>query len=84
MSEWRNIVDVSYVADCTVGLKKDGTVVAVGDNRYGQCNVSGWRNIDIVEVSCGGSHIVGLKKTVQLSLWAITNMDSAMCRGGEM
>ena len=26
----------------TVGLKSDGTVVAVGDNRYGQCNVGGW------------------------------------------
>ncbi|MGN0184334.1 MAG: hypothetical protein ACI4AL_04390, partial [Aristaeellaceae bacterium] len=27
------------------GLKTDGTVVAAGDNEYGQCNVSGWRNI---------------------------------------
>jgi len=26
----------------TVGLKSDGTVVAVGWNRYRQCNVSGW------------------------------------------
>jgi len=25
-----------------VGLKADGTVVAVGDNDFGQCNVSGW------------------------------------------
>ena len=26
----------------TVGLKVNGTVVATGDNYYGQCNVSGW------------------------------------------
>ncbi len=26
----------------TVGLKKDGTVVAVGYNDYGQCDVAGW------------------------------------------
>jgi hypothetical protein len=26
----------------TVGLKSDGTVVAVGSNYYGQCDVSGW------------------------------------------
>ena len=26
----------------TVGLKSDGTVTAVGDNKYGQSNVSGW------------------------------------------
>lgn len=25
----------------TVGLKPDGTVKAVGDNKYGQCDVSG-------------------------------------------
>jgi alpha-tubulin suppressor-like RCC1 family protein len=35
----------------TVGLKSDGTVAAVGNNRYGQCNVSGWR--DIVAVAAG-------------------------------
>jgi len=43
----------------TVGLKADGTVVAVGLNDDGQCNVSGWR--DIIEVSAGGRHTVGLK-----------------------
>ena len=44
----------------TVGLKADGTVVAVGDNRNGRCNVQGWS--DIVAVSAGGgSHTVGLK-----------------------
>ena len=25
----------------TVGLKSDGTVTAVGDNKYGQCDVNG-------------------------------------------
>lgn len=29
----------------TVGLKSDGTVVAVGNNEYGQCDVCGWRGI---------------------------------------
>jgi alpha-tubulin suppressor-like RCC1 family protein len=31
----------------TVGIKSDGTVTAVGDNKYGQCNVSGWRGIQM-------------------------------------
>ena len=26
----------------TIGLKANGTLVAVGDNYYGQCNVSAW------------------------------------------
>ena len=43
----------------TVGLKADGTVVAVGDNISGQCDVSGWR--DIVAVDAGYDHTVGLK-----------------------
>ena len=42
-----------------VGLKDDGTVVAVGDNYYGECDVSNWK--DIVAVSAGVSYTVGLK-----------------------
>ena len=43
----------------TVGLCSDGTVVAVGENDKGQCNVSDWR--DIVAVCAGREHTVGLK-----------------------
>ena len=43
----------------TVGLKSDGTVVAVGNNGYGQCNVGGWTNI--TQVATGNCHTVGLK-----------------------
>lgn len=39
----------------SVGLREDGTVVATGDNRYGQCQVSGWR--DIVAVRAGNVHM---------------------------
>jgi len=43
----------------TVGLKSDGTVVAVGDNSEGQCGISGWTSI--VQVAAGYHHTVGLK-----------------------
>lgn len=43
----------------TVGLKSDGTVVAVGDNTFGQCNVSGWT--DVIAIAAGDSHTVGLR-----------------------
>jgi hypothetical protein len=43
----------------TVGLKSDGTVVAVGHNDEGQCDVGGWT--DIVQIAAGDSHTVGLK-----------------------
>ena len=43
----------------TIGLKSDGTVVAVGRNNDGECDVTAWS--DIVAVTAGGLHTVGLK-----------------------
>ena len=43
----------------TVGLKSDGTVVAVGWNNYGQCDIGGWT--DIIQVAAGYGHTVVLK-----------------------
>ncbi len=42
----------------TVVLRDDGTVLAVGDNSYGQTNVGEWRQI--VAVAAGAYHTVGL------------------------
>ena len=44
---------------CLVGLKADGTVVAVGSNSDDQCDVGNWR--DIVSISAGNRHTAGLK-----------------------
>ena len=43
----------------TVGLKTDGTVLAVGTNNSHQCDVALWR--DIVAVAAGAHHTVGLR-----------------------
>ena len=59
VSDWTDIVAISAGAYHTVGLKANGTVVAVGRNDYGQCDVSDWR--DIVAISAGAHHTVGLK-----------------------
>ncbi len=40
-----NISTIAAGRRHSVGLKSDGTVTAVGDNEYGQCDVSGWRGI---------------------------------------
>ena len=42
----------------TVGLKSDGTVIAVGGNSHGHCEVGSWT--DIMQVSAGGCTL-GLK-----------------------
>ena len=41
------------------GLKSDGTVIATGDNGYGQCEVSNWK--DIVDISVNDWNTFGLK-----------------------
>lgn len=43
----------------TVGLKSDGTVVARGQNEFGQCDVQEWNNI--IALSAGYNHTVGLR-----------------------
>lgn len=43
----------------TVGLKADGTVLSVGENVDGRCDVSKWT--DIIQVDAGADHTVGLK-----------------------
>lgn len=38
----------------TVGLRSDGTVLAVGSNSYGQCDVSGWTGIALPKKNARG------------------------------
>lgn len=58
---WDSIAERNTIAaeQHTIGLKVDGTVVAVGLNNAGQCNVSNWNNI--IAVSAGTNYSVGLK-----------------------
>jgi alpha-tubulin suppressor-like RCC1 family protein len=58
VGEWTDIIQVAAGLH-TVGLKSDGTVVAVGDNEYGQCDVGNWT--DIIQVAAGGGNTVGLR-----------------------
>lgn len=69
-TQWADIVSVSVGGSGDdhrgwghiVGLTKDGHVVAVGDNDYGQCNVDEWKNEHIVAISAGDYHTVALTK----------------------
>lgn len=57
-SEWPvDIIDLGFYH--TVGLQSDGTVVACGDDAYGQCRVADWTGIR--GVSAGAYHTVGLR-----------------------
>lgn len=45
VSNWENIVEISYDGYHIVGLRADGTVVATGENKHGECDVSSWKNV---------------------------------------
>lgn len=58
----------------TVALRQDHTVVAVGDNNSGQCNVEEWE--DIIAISAGANHTVGLRQDGTVVTTQDKNSDS--------
>ena len=42
VEDWTEIVAIAAGPTHTLGLKSDGTVVAVGNNDHGQCDVKNW------------------------------------------
>ena len=40
-------------------MKNDGTVIAVGNNHFGQCNVEDWT--DIIAIVAGSQCTIGIK-----------------------
>ena len=59
VAKWTDIVAISAGDRHFVGLKADGTVIAVGENNFEQCNVDDWK--DIVDISAGYKYTIGLK-----------------------
>ncbi len=59
--DWKDIVSLAIpkFGAHVIGLKLDGTVVAVGENKYGECDVYDWK--DIVAISTNSKNTVGLK-----------------------
>jgi hypothetical protein len=58
-----SLPEVLRLSGHTVGLRSDGTVVAVAASKQGpqgQCDVEGWK--DIVAIAAGDYHTVGLDK----------------------
>ena len=47
VTAFTDIVEIAANGYQSIGLKSDGTVVAVGNNDYGQCDVSGWTDIKL-------------------------------------
>ena len=72
---WKDIIAVSAEYEHTVGLKAGGTVVAAGNNSFGQCDVGSWTGI--VAVSAGEDHTVALR--ADGTVVAVGNNDCGQC-----
>lgn len=60
VQDWDGITAIA-IGDCnSFGLRKDGTVLAVGRNDSGQCKVQDWSGI--TAIAAGVDHTVGLRK----------------------
>ena len=62
MEIWSGIVERKTIAVGTfhtVGLKSNGTVVAIGRNEFGECDIDSWHNI--IDINAGFNLTVGLK-----------------------
>jgi alpha-tubulin suppressor-like RCC1 family protein len=78
VSQWSVAPMVATGWGHTVGLKSDGTVVAMGRNDEGQCQVSSWT--EIVQVAAGMFHTVGLKSDG--TVVAVGRNDEGQCDVG--
>lgn len=58
VDDWTDIVAIAAGDWHTVGLRSDGTVVAVGDYSHGKCNVDEWT--DIVAIAAYRNSTAGL------------------------
>lgn len=78
--EMQQIFSIAAGENHTVGLRSNGTVVAVGYNKWGQCDISGWT--DIVAVAAGNDHTVGLRSDGTVVAVGNNNYD-ARCDVGD-
>ena len=64
VEEWKEIISISSSSNSVVGLKKDGTVVATGDNYEGKLNTQEWSKIVQVKAGIWGTFAVRENKTL--------------------
>lgn len=58
-NKFTNLTYISANDHHALAVRNDRTVIAAGDELFGQCNVQGWRNI--ISVAAGEYHSVGLR-----------------------
>ena len=58
ISRWRNVKEIAASKNHLLALNEDGFVIAVGENQYGECDVTDWNYI--ISIAAGEKHSVAL------------------------
>jgi hypothetical protein len=67
-----DFIAVAAGSDHSLGLKANGSIIAWGDNTYGQCTVPS-PNSDFTAVAGGWRHSLGLKGGGSIVAWGLNN-----------
>ncbi len=65
ISSWQNIVAVGATREGCVGLRSDGTCVAIGQYIVGNGDIFRWKNV--ISVACGAFHALALHSDGKVS-----------------
>ena len=63
------VIAVEAGTEFSVALKSDGSVIAWGNNNYGQCTVPSEALSDVTSISCGLFHVLALKSNGSVISW---------------
>lgn len=77
-STWTDIVQIDVGYMHAIGLKRDGTVVATGNNSWDRCSVDSWKGMKKVVASTCGT--IGLQKNGQIKIVGIDEGTKFSCK----
>lgn len=62
--KWTAVKDIVIGSDHVAGIWSSGRTLAIGNNSYGQCGISGWKKI--VQIGVGDGMTLGLRENGQI------------------
>ena len=63
----------------TLALQANGTILAWGDNTYGECNVPGALTTNVLAIAAGNGHSLALKMDGTVAAWGNNANNQCQC-----
>ena len=82
VGDWTDIIQIAAGRSHSVGLKKDGTVVAVGEYRQGQLQIELCKGVK--QIAAAGDHSLALCENGTVRCWGDLHDDPRKLKGATM